>query len=97
MEELAPCNSSAVDVPKDDPPKEQPFLKNPRVISLMLEHLRYISDPVGKDWATITKYSFAEECFYLHLPAINFCAIASKALSFSLWKEAELHCQMIRK
>lgn len=71
-------------------PTKRTALSYPRVISLMLEHLKSISDPAGKDWATTMKCSFAEMCFYLHLPTMSFFAITSKALGFSLWKEAEL-------
>lgn len=40
-------------------PIKRTALFYPKVISLMLEHVKYISEPAGKDWATILKYSFA--------------------------------------
>lgn len=97
MDPLTPCSSSALDALEEmTHQKKQPFFK-PRFISLPLEHLKYISDPAGKDQATIMKYTFAEGWFYLDLLTVNFFAITSEALHFPLWKEAELYCQLIRK
>lgn len=94
---LTPCSSSALDALEEmTHQKKQPFFKS-RFISLLLEHLKYISDPAGKDQATIMKYSFAEGWLYLHLLTVNFFAITSEALHFSFWKETELCCQLIRK
>lgn len=68
-----------------------------RWLCLGIKALKCTSGPAGKNQVTVMKHSFAEGWFYLHLFAVNFFAITTEALISSVWKEAELHCQFIRK
>lgn len=97
MDPLTPCSSPALDALEEmTHRKKQPFFK-PRFINLPLEHLKYISNPPGKDQATVQLCWRVTLSPPLHLLTVNFFAITSEALHFSFWKEAELYCQLIRK